>query len=46
VDFKGRGHRQAATGGCRDATDAFLAEQRDFALARLGSSVAVVHRAA
>jgi len=31
-------------GGCRDATDAFLAEHRGFALARLGSSVAVVHR--
>jgi O-methyltransferase len=30
-------------GGCRDATDAFLAEERRFALARLGTSVAVVH---
>ena len=30
-------------GGCRDATDAFLAEDDRFALARLGTSVAVVH---
>jgi O-methyltransferase len=30
-------------GGCRDATDAFLARRPRFALARLGTSVAVVH---
>jgi hypothetical protein len=30
-------------GGCRDATDAFLARRPGFELARLGTSVAVVH---